>query len=1168
MANLRTEKKLVKTSPREITLAEIETLTRDDPGSFAIYRLTSSQTAETLFYSPDRPAFCGYTKEEYETLSREASSFIVPEDIPFVENALRRLLDTGEDAMINYRIKQKDLGFVWLHTVYRLIGLLDGRPILFASFLNDSAETQLFTELLNNVKTMIFVIDSSSHKMLYSNRAGQEYSHKNVDYSAFNCFEYIRDQKSLCSQCFFAGLKEGESRHQEFFHPATKIWQSINVERVDWCGHDAVVETIEDITDYKAQQKLLQAQKSELENIIASIPVGISVYRKVGNTITRIFLNDDVSRIKGVLQEQLMKDSFADIFKRVWPEDKKRVIDDTVAVFTKGHTLCVYRTRNEKTGRYMWLRREGRSRPQVDGSVLAYFSYVDISAQIEGEEALRESRDRYNRAVEGGHIAVWEYDLERDEFYSPQNSLMLLGIPDRLGHIPDSLYRYFAPNSYPDIKEQIDALKAGRVPPTKDLWTQTVNGVSRCYQVTYTLIFDSDKHPIKGYGVAQDITFQKSLEEEYEHLSQDFLLLNPDALCSFRLNLSTDRCYGGHGSSQYIKRILASDTADGFFKALMGLMVEEDDLKAAKAIMSRSALIASFYAGKKNLSLTYRRRMENGQYHWVTTSIALIQNPHTQEIEALLYSLDSNEAVTNKLISERLTEENYEFTALIDVKSGKIVFHDLPSDSATTPHQSDNFDDDFAEAADILLTAPNAAKMKAMVNLAHIREELKKAPKYSYTFTIEKGEGKGEVKSLSFLYLEPSQSEILLARSDISLAMEEEKKQAATLARALEEAEKANQLKTDFLSNVSHDMRTPLNGVIGYTEMALESEDPSAIKDYLKKIKKSGELLMSLINDTLDLSKIENGQTSLQKTPADLSELFQKISTSVAPSIAERKLNFTCVLTPEKPAEVSIDVLKVTEIVNNLLSNAIKFTPEGGSVKLLLDASKETPNQLLCDIVVEDTGIGMSQSFQSKAFEPFSQEKTEKNADVMGSGLGLSIVNQLVHLMGGDIRLNSALGRGTRFEIRVPFEKSTAPLPHASTPLGDVTCLRGKKILLVEDNRMNAEIARNILTRYGMSVANAGNGLEAVKGFNGALPFTYAAILMDIRMPIMNGFEAAEAIRSSTKEDAKSVPIIAMTADAYEDDVKRCLDAGMNAHISKPINRELLLQELVRFLKK
>jgi len=279
-------------------------------------------------------------------------------------------------------------------------------------------------------------------------------------------------------------------------------------------------------------------------------------------------------------------------------------------------------------------------------------------------------------------------------------------------------------------------------------------------------------------------------------------------------------------------------------------------------------------------------------------------------------------------------------------------------------------------------------------------------------------------------------------------------------------------------------------------------------------------------------------------------------------------MNFTCVLTPEKPAEVSIDVLKVTEIVNNLLSNAIKFTPEGGSVKLSLDASKETPNQLLCDIVVEDTGIGMSQSFQSKAFEPFSQEKTEKNADVMGSGLGLSIVNQLVHLMGGDIRLNSALGRGTRFEIRVPFEKSTAPLPHASTPLGDVTCLRGKKILLVEDNRMNAEIARNILTRYGMSVANAGNGLEAVKGFNGALPFTYAAILMDIRMPIMNGFEAAEAIRSSTKEDAKSVPIIAMTADAYEDDVKRCLDAGMNAHISKPINRELLLQELVRFLKK
>lgn len=1149
-----------------ITQASIDALIKEDPGSFALYRLTSSRTAETLYYSPDRPAFCGYTKAEYDALTKEASGFILDDDVPFVENGLQTILETGQDKMLNYRVKQKDLGFVWLHTVYRYIGDLDGHPVLFASFMNNTSETKLFTQLLDNVKTVVFVIDHATYKILYANKAAIDYCKKGDNYSNQFCYAAIRGKKKVCEHCFFAGLQSEKSTQAETYIESRRVWQSVQVERVDWCGHDAIIETIEDVTAFKSQQKRLLNQKSALEETIASIPVGISIFRKSGKEIRRISMNTDVCAIKGVGRKDLLKESFLDIFQRVWPSDKDRVIQDTKDVFAIGHSVCVYRTRNEKTNRYMWVRREGRAVPQEDGSQLAYFCYVDISAQMESEEAARETQKRYENAVKGGHIAVWEYDIPSKSLISPEHSLDLLGIPNKLTNIPESLYPYFLPYSHDELTEQVRLLGEGIEPESKDLWLEPVNGNSACFRVTYTLVKDTDGKPLKGYGVAQEITIQKRLEEEYSRLSSDFLSLDPGALCSFRLNLSKDHCYGGHGTSAYIKRILGSDSASNFFASLTSLMIDPKDVEKAKRILSISSLTGSFRRGEKNVSLTYRRKMETGDIHWVTTYIALVQNPHTQDIEALLYSVDSNEGMLAKLISERLSKENYEFTSLINVKTRKISFLDAQLDS-TIPHSCEDFDQDILAAAKSILLPESIAKMTQAVNLDRIQKELDSSAKYTYSFTLEQGEGKGQVKLLTFSYLDDTHEEILMARSDVSEAVEAEAEQARVLQSALDEAKRANQLKTDFLSNVSHDMRTPLNGVIGYTDMALDSENPSEIKDYLRKIKKSGELLMSLINDTLDLSKIETGQIKIQKTPICLNDLFQKIATSVAPSVKEKNLQFDFTMTPEAPVDVSIDVLKVTEIVNNLLSNAIKFTPIGGHVSLSLSLAdvKDSPS-LASTIVVEDDGIGMSEAFLSKAFEPFSQEKTVKNAEVLGSGLGLSIVNQLVHLMGGEILIKSYLNEGTKITISLPMDKTNSPLPDQNSNAQDLSKLKGKRVLLVEDNFMNAEIAKNMLTHYGMLVETAVNGAEAVSAFRVSSLHAYAAILMDIRMPIMNGFEAAKAIRATARDDAMDVPIIAMTADAYEDDIKRCLDAGMNAHVSKPIDRASFFAELTRLV--
>lgn len=1145
----------------------IQDLIKNDPGSFAIYRLTTPTTAQALYYSPDRPAVCGCTPKEYQKMMNQENGPIYQEDAPYVAKALQESLRTGKDADLNYRILHKTLGFVWLHAIYRFIGYLDKKPVFIASFHHDANENQLYSQLLSQVKTMIFVIDTKNYQILFANKAALDFCGKNSNYAGLPCYSYIRNRSEVCPDCFFRDLADSGESCREIYRPKQHAWQRICTSNIIWCGHEAVIQTIEDITDYKLSQRRLLKEKMTLEDTISSIPVGIAIFRKTKNNIERISLNDNVLAIKGVDRKVLQNEKFEDIFQRVWPSDKARVIKDTETVFRKGHSLCIYRTRNEASGKYIWLRREGRCIAKADGTKLAYFTYVDISAQMEIDDALKNSRLRYQYAVEGGHIAVWEYDVPTKSLISTENSLRLLGIPNNLSSLPESLFPYFTPASWPDIQEQIQAINEGKIPPEKDLWLKPHDGISSCYKVTYTVARDEKGNCTKAYGVAQNVTLQKELEEQYGKLSQEFLSLNPEALCSFRLNLSKDECTGGHGSSQYIKQKLSSKSATGFFKGLLGLIDSPEDLAKAKDLLSKDALITKFHAGEKNLNITYRRQMEKGEHHWVTTYIALIQNPHTQDIEALLYSVDSNEAVIDKLISEKLTHENYEFTGRINVRTGKIIFPDSLPDDGSVPHTEDDFDQDIASAAQKIMSPEEAQRMAEKVNIANIQQELSKAPKYTYTFTLSQGPSKGQVKALTFTYLNDTHDEILLARADVSETVQEEKRQADVLEKALEEAKKANQLKTDFISNVSHDMRTPLNGVIGYTDMALESDDIAVVKEDLRKIRKSGELLMSLINDTLDLSRIENGRISLQKTTVSLADLLQKIATSTAPSIQEKHLDFHLRMKPKNPPQVSIDVLKVTEIINNLLSNAIKFTPKDGKVSLTVNAEKEKTDQLLTSITVKDSGVGMSEAFQAKAFEPFSQERTEKNADVGGSGLGLSIVAQLVHFMGGEITMKSVLNQGTEITVILPMQKALTALPPSLPKATAIKGLRGKRVLLVEDNWMNAEIAKNILSHEGITVEGALNGVEALNLYLTNPAGHYDAILMDIRMPIMNGFDAAKAIRNSNKEDSHSLPIIAMTADAYEDDVKRCLEAGMDSHVSKPIDRNLLLSELSRLIK-
>ena len=460
--------------------------------------------------------------------------------------------------------------------------------------------------------------------------------------------------------------------------------------------------------------------------------------------------------------------------------------------------------------------------------------------------------------------------------------------------------------------------------------------------------------------------------------------------------------------------------------------------------------------------------------------------------------------------------------------------------------------------------------LRKISSCAYIRERLEKEEGYSYRFQVTpmrgmqyfemrilraRTESEGHFAIMTSRNVDESAREELRAQREI----EEANKQ---LARALAAAESANESKSNFISNVSHDMRTPLNAILGYDRLALETDLPELRADYLRKIGRAGQTLLSLINDTLDLQKIENGVTTLHPEPLPCSDVVNGVLTAVKPMLDAKQIQLVFDNSRAAWATINIDAVRVEEIFINLISNAVKFTPAGGTVLLAVECEKETETELCDKLTVRDSGIGISPEFLPKIYEPFSQERTEKTASIGGSGLGLSIVKRLVDLMHGSIEVKSTPGEGTEFTVRLTFPKASGAAQAPAAPSQAPYPLRGKTILLCEDNEMNREIASAILEKNGLTVLPAVNGQAGVEQFLKSGRGEISAILMDIRMPVMDGFEAARAIRTSGRPDAKTVPIIALSADAYAADIQKAREYGMTSHLSKPIDPELLLRTL------
>ena len=398
---------------------------------------------------------------------------------------------------------------------------------------------------------------------------------------------------------------------------------------------------------------------------------------------------------------------------------------------------------------------------------------------------------------------------------------------------------------------------------------------------------------------------------------------------------------------------------------------------------------------------------------------------------------------------------------------------------------------------------------------------------------------------------------------------EKDEKYKAELLIAAKKAEAANEAKTEFLQRMSHDIRTPINGICGFVNMADHyADDIKKQTEYRTKVKEASNLLLELVNDVLDMSKLESGEIVLEEIPFNLSSIFKEVFVVIEQMASEQNIQIEW----EKKEIIHRDFIGspgyVKRVMMNILSNAVKYNRENGHIYIsCMEIPSKQPEMTTMEFVCRDTGIGMTEEFQKCVFEPFAQEHTGSRTKFAGTGLGMSIAKNLVEKMGGSISFESKEGAGTTFVIQVPFKID--PDADKREEQRDVSekSIKGLHILLAEDNELNMEIAEFVLQNVGADVTKAWNGQEAVELFRKSEPGGFDTILMDIMMPVMNGYEATKMIRSLDREDAKTIPIIAMTANAFTEDRLKAKEAGMNEHIVKPLDVELLIKVIHKLVE-
>jgi len=584
------------------------------------------------------------------------------------------------------------------------------------------------------------------------------------------------------------------------------------------------------------------------------------------------------------------------------------------------------------------------------------------------------------------------------------------------------------------------------------------------------------------------------------------------------------------------------------------------DNKPLRDHMSRDVLLAHQAAGHWKLSNTFRFVNSNPmKLRYIKVFARVLENPYNGHIEAFMYAYDDSDGELTKLMMNRMAEVVYAFTAIIDPAMDTIRFVQHPrfKDHENIPYEESVKWYCIDNKADF-------EEINSLISIERILKEVKEND--SYALILENGEERRMLYQFSWLNAE--EELLYLFVTDVTDQYRKDQESMRQVKEALKSAEEANHAKTEFVSRISHDIRTPIGAILNLTEFARQDVDePEKLENDLNKIATSGRFLLSLINDVLDIAKINSGKIELHPTSYCLEEYVSEIRNIMEPMCEEKGLRAVFDTEDLPDVCVKVDRVRLNQVTLNILSNAVKYTGEGAVS--FIAKGVEHDGMVDLKISVKDTGIGMSEEYQTHMFEEFSQESSNPNRQegMTGTGLGLPIVKKLLDLMGGTVSVDSELGKGTDVTFTLSREVCEPEDTETEITRSVNTSFHHGRILFAEDNDINTEIAARYFEMLGVNAEHAADGSIAVQKFVQSEEGYYDVIFMDIQMPNMNGYEASKAIRALDRGDALTVPIIALTADAFADAMQKAKDAGMSGYMTKPLDIEKIREVLEQYIQ-
>ncbi|MDD4370975.1 MAG: ABC transporter substrate binding protein [Anaerostipes sp.] len=885
-----------------------------------------------------------------------------------------------------------------------------------------------------------------------------------------------------------------------------------------------------------------------LDNLVKNIPGGIAVY-KMGQEVETLYYSEGIPAMSGrsieEYEEWIQGDNLEDI---IYKEDIEYVQPIVEAAIKKKETFNVAYRMMHKDGSKVWTQLSAIPIHKESGIPIYYAVFTCMP-----QEAIL-----YRCIATESPTGVYICDSENYNMLYANNV-----ITDSIGnqaYEDKKCYEYLLNRDCPCNNCKMSVMK-------KDKFLSREYDINGQHLILKGKLFDWN-------GITTHIEYvidntyryeeQKKKEAKYETQMKLLSKVSKNCICSFRLNVTKNTIEKAYGPK--IIDILGGNKnmdIEKWIEKAKEFFAQEDEWENYRNQFCRSHLLDCFSHGNKTISMEQHMKLSEDTTHWCKSSAIMMQNPTTDDVEGYIYIEDINTGMLRKALTERSMRTNHEMLICIDIcHNNHIIFNPFNTSEPMIGKNSEEFIQSYIKKHS---KEEDKDEVIKKFSIETVTEELHQGDTYFFFFSLYIWKKKHYYQA-NYSYIDQKNGLLGLVITDITDIYYEQIKQQQILKEALAQAESANVAKSEFLARMSHDMRTPMNGILGLSYIMEKEEDLKEIKKDLKQLQGSGEYLLRLIMDVLDVNKIDSKMFHLYPKVCDKEKIFASIISIVKPQMDAKAIEFHFEKGESKWKYVMIDEQRLKQIFVNLLSNAIKFTPEGGQIDFGMELISEKNHIIQHKFIIKDTGIGISEEFLPKVYMSFEQENRIRE-NLGGTGLGLSIVKKLVELMDGSIEIESKINQGTKVTLYLDFPEADTPESPEITKSKDIKILENKRILLCEDHPLNAKITINLLEKQGAVVDWMKNGELGLKAFEDSPLYFYDTILMDIRMPVLGGLEATKAIRSLDRADAEKVPIIAMTANAYEEDVEKAMDVGMNVHLAKPVKPSKMYETIAKCIK-